>query len=102
LIRFFFEAFLFFNVFNVPIFQHGFVAPPPQKIEELIDEENSRRSKLSEVDDAAFRLEHPKDGGVFWSIVQSENTTRVRWGKIGESGNYSEKEHKVIVSQGVL
>ena len=46
------------------------------------------------MDDGATRLEHDKDGGVFWSVVQAGNTTRVRWGAQGDEGNVSEKAHK--------
>ena len=46
------------------------------------------------MDDDATLYEHDKNGGVFWSIVQSGTTTRVRWGEIGTAGNVSEKEHK--------
>ena len=46
------------------------------------------------MDDDATRLEHEKNGGVLWSIVQAGNTTRVKWGAIGEEGTVSEKEHK--------
>ena len=65
-----------------------------EKLQELIDAENAFRAGLAAVDDEATRLEHTKDGGVFWSVVQSENTTRVKWGAIGDSGRVSEKEHK--------
>jgi predicted DNA-binding WGR domain protein len=41
-----------------------------------------------------WRLEHTKDGGVFWSVKLSKKTTRVKWGAIGDSGHVSEKEHK--------
>jgi predicted DNA-binding WGR domain protein len=64
-----------------------------ENLAELIEAENEFRSALAKVDDDATRLEHPKNGGVFWSIVQADNTTRVRWGTIGEEGAVSEKEH---------
>jgi predicted DNA-binding WGR domain protein len=60
----------------------------------LIDAENEFRAGLAKVDDDAIRLEHAKNDGVFWSVVQSGATTRVRWGAIGDEGNVSEKEHK--------
>jgi predicted DNA-binding WGR domain protein len=60
----------------------------------LIDAENEFRAGLAKVDDDAIRLEHTKNDGVFWSVVQSGATTRVRWGAIGDEGNVSEKEHK--------
>ena len=63
-------------------------------ITELVDAENEFRAGLAEVDADAIRLEHPKNGGVFWSVVQNGALTRVRWGAVGEEGNVSEKEHK--------
>ena len=65
-----------------------------ESISEQIESENQFRGALAEVDADATRLEHTKDGGVFWSVVQTGNTTRVKWGKSGEAGNVSEKEHK--------
>jgi len=65
-----------------------------KNITALVDEENTFREGLAEVDADAIRLEHDKNGGVFWSVVQSGHTTRVKWGAIGESGVVSEKEHK--------
>ena len=69
-------------------------AADQQLIRGLVDEGNEIRDELAAVDDDAIRLEHSKNGGVFWSIVQSGKTTRVRWGAIGEDGNLSEKLHK--------
>ena len=69
-------------------------AADKKKLQQLVDEGNDLREKLAEVDDAAIRLEHTKNGGVFWSVVQAGKTTRVRWGAIGEDGNVSEKVHK--------
>ena len=63
-------------------------------ITELVDGENEFRAGLAEVDADAIRLEHPKNGGVFWSVVQNGGLTRVRWGAVGEEGSVSEKEHK--------
>ena len=65
-----------------------------EKVEELIEDEAEFRAGLAEVDDEATRLQHTKNGGVFWSIVQAEHTTRVRWGAIGGEESVSEKEHK--------
>ncbi len=45
-------------------------------------------------DASATRLEHTKDGGVFWQISQTGNTTRTKWGAIGTAGTVTEKEHK--------
>jgi predicted DNA-binding WGR domain protein len=49
------------------------------------------RSLIQAVDDDATYLEHEK--GVFWSIVVAGSCTRVRYGKLGEEGSVSEKEH---------
>ena len=72
----------------------GLKAADQDKLTELIGEESEFRAGLAAVDDDATRLEHEKNGGVFWSIVQAGNTTRVKWGAIGEEGTVSEKEHK--------
>ena len=61
-------------------------------IQEMIEQENEFREGLAAVDDNATYLEHPDNK--FWSIVVAGESTRVRYGAIGEEGSVSEKQHK--------
>ena len=71
----------------------GLKAADKKRLTELIGEEQAFRAELDEADAAATRLEHTKDGGVFWQISQTGNSTRTKWGPVGTSGSVTEKEH---------
>ena len=66
-----------------------------ERLGALIAAEAAFREGLQAAEEGATRLEHSKDGGVFWSVVQTGASTRVRWGSLdGSRSNVSEKEHK--------
>ena len=51
-------------------------AKDQETLEELIEDEQSHRSELAAVDDEATQLEHTKNSGVFWSVVQVRSRGR--------------------------
>ena len=63
------------------------------RITELVAEKQAMAAELAAADSAATRLEHTKDGGVFWQISVTGSKTRTRWGPIGAEGSVTEKEH---------
>ena len=63
------------------------------KLEALVGEATAAREELDEADAGATRLEHTKDGGVFWQISQSGSSTRTKWGALGTPGSVTDKEH---------
>jgi predicted DNA-binding WGR domain protein len=60
---------------------------------ELVSSEAAAREALDGAQSHATRLEHTKDGGVFWQISQSGRITRTQWGAIGVAGALTDKEH---------
>jgi len=50
------------------------------RITELVAEKQAMAAELAAADSAATRLEHTKDGGVFWQISVTGSKTRTRWG----------------------
>ena len=69
----------------------GLRAADAAELRVLVEAELAFRAGLQAVEADAEILEHPE--GKFWSIVAAGNTTRVKWGKIGEEGQLSEKSH---------
>lgn len=61
------------------------------ELESLIMAESAAREKLTEAEGDTDYFLHPD--GKFWSILVAGNTTRVKWGKIGEDAVLSEKQH---------
>ena len=66
-------------------------AADAQELRDLVEAENAFRSGLEEAEADAEYFEHPE--GKFWSILVVGSTTRVKWGKIGEDAQLSEKSH---------
>ena len=61
------------------------------ELSSLVEAEVAFRAGLQEAEGHAQRFVHPD--GKFWSIVANDNTTRVKWGKVGEEAVLSEKTH---------
>jgi len=61
------------------------------ELEQLISAEAAFREELTEAEGDTEYFVHPDNK--FWSILVAGNTTRVKWGKIGEDAVLSEKTH---------
>jgi hypothetical protein len=61
------------------------------ELESLISAEAAAREKLTEAEGDTEYFLHPDNK--FWSIVVAGNTTRVKWGNVGEDAVLSEKQH---------
>lgn len=64
-----------------------------EMLRELVADATAVREKLDEAQATATRLEHTKDGGVFWQIATSGSSTRTQYGALGTEGAFMDKEH---------
>eukprot|EP00040_Diaphanoeca_grandis_P034137 m.210371 g.210371 ORF g.210371 m.210371 type:complete len:701 (-) comp33074_c1_seq1:277-2379(-) len=62
-----------------------------------VKQEINTQMEDDETDVESSRLEHTKNGGVFWRCERSGDTTSTTWGSIGEEGTESIKTHKSAV-----
>ena len=69
----------------------GLRAADAAELRALVEAELAFRAGLQAAEADAEVFEHPE--GKFWSIVAAGSTTRVKWGKVGEEGQVSEKQH---------
>ena len=64
-----------------------------EMLEDLVSKEQAKVAELNAADASATRLEHTKDGGVFWQISLKGSMTRTKWGPLGTPGSVTEKTH---------
>lgn len=57
------------------------------------EDQSTLRERLDKAEMNATRLEHTKDGGMFWQIAQSGRSTRTHYGVLGTAGAITDKEH---------
>jgi len=67
--------------------------PDQEMLREVVADATAVREKLDEAEATATRLEHTKDGGVFWQIATSGSSTRTQYGALGTDGAFMDKEH---------